>query len=213
MVICKESILLLHGIFRSKKHMRILESYLVNHGYEVININYPSLKHDLDTLASLIWKIVQERISENKKINFVGYSMGGLLARIIINKYKPENLGRVVLIGTPNKGSEIADLLKNNTFYKKFGGPAAQQLITDQSKFSDLFGKVDYEVGCIAGTLGIYPISSFLLKKKNDGRVSVESTKIKNMKDHISISSTHSYLPYSRKVHKNTLSFLQLGKF
>jgi len=103
-------------------------------------------------------------------------------------------------------------LLKNNLFYKKFFGPSGQQLITDQSAFSHLFGEVYYEVGCIAGTLGIYP-TSLLFKSKNDGRVSVESTKIIGMSDHIEILNAHIYLPLSKKVHISTFNFLKNGKF
>lgn len=120
----KEQVILLHGIMRSSRHMKSFASFLDKNGYEVININYPSLKYDLETLAEFTWDNLQHQINNNTKINFVGYSMGGLLSRVIINKYRPENLGRAVLIGVPNNESEVADLLKNNLFYKKFFDPS-----------------------------------------------------------------------------------------
>ena len=50
--------------------------------------------------------------------------MGGLVIRALLNRYRPDNLGRVVQIGTPNHGSEVADFLKNDWLYRLFFGPA-----------------------------------------------------------------------------------------
>lgn len=207
----KETVIILHGILRSDKHMRRLASYIEAHGYKVLNINYPSTKYDLVQLSEIVWSQVGNELS-NHKLHFIGYSMGGLLARVIINKYNPSNLGKVIFIGTPNKGSIVADILSSNILYRKILGPAGQQLISDQNGFKDIFGEVNYEVGSIAGTLGIY-LSSLLFKETNDGVVSLESTKLKDMKDHIALSCPHFYLPYSYKVHQYAVSFLSTGQF
>ena len=45
--------------------------------------------------------------------------MGGLVIRAYLNKYKVPNLGKVVMVGTPNNGSEVADFLISNPLYKK----------------------------------------------------------------------------------------------
>ncbi|KJV53803.1 hypothetical protein OTSGILL_0508 [Orientia tsutsugamushi str. Gilliam] len=60
----------------------------------------------------------QPSTAKYTSISFVGVSMGGLVIRAYLHKYKIPNLGKVVLIGTPNKGSEVADYLKNNKLYK-----------------------------------------------------------------------------------------------
>lgn len=206
-------VIVLHGILLNANYMKVLASYTGAKGYSVININYPSTQKNLEELVESVWIDISSQLIENKPVHFICYSMGGLLVRAMLNKYRPLMLGRVVLIGTPNNGSEIADFFKNNWFYKKIFGPAGQQLITDQSNIKHLFGIIDYDLGIIAGSMSLDPICSRLIKEKNDGKVSITSTKLAGMKDHIIIKSSHMFLPYSKQVLSQTVYFLQHGSF
>ena len=104
--------------------------------------------------------------------------------------YRPQRLGRVVMLGTPNGGSEIADRLKHIAAYRAFFGPAGQQLGTQRdAAIEALFPPVDYPVGIIAGDRSIDPIRSALLPKPHDGRVSVANTRLDGMADHVVIGT------------------------
>jgi triacylglycerol lipase len=207
-------VVLLHGIGRTKVTMTLLEVYLSGRGYEVINIDYQSREKSIEGLVEDIDKILQgKRLDPFKKIHFVGYSLGGLVIRAYILKHKPKNLGRVVMMGTPNHGSEVADFLKDNYFYKEFFGPAGQELITDQSKLAKLYGKVDYDLGIIAGNLSIDPISSYIITGEDDGKVSVAGTKLEGMKDHIIVSATHTFMTNNPVVMRQVESFIKNGEF
>jgi len=209
-----DGVIVLHGIFRTYRSMSGLARNLEKAGYEVLNLGYPSTKLSIEELVEYINEDI-ERFSRkiNGKIHFAGYSMGGLLVRAYINKYRPKKLGRVVMIATPNNGSEIADLLKDLRLYHKLYGPSGQQLITDQKDLKNIFGKVDYELGIIAGDRPVDMISSRIIGKPNDGKVSIESTKLENMKDHIIIRCNHTYFPASRKAHAQAINFLAEGRF
>ena len=181
-------IVLLHGIFRTSRHMRKLATYLENGGYEVLNLDYPSRKYPLAQLASQLQHTLETRLTKNKIVHFVGYSMGGLLIRVLLNQYRPNKLGRVVQIAPSNHGSEISDFLQHNQCYRKLYGPAGQQLTTDEIGFRYLVGAVDFDLGVIAGILPnawFYPLSSLMMTKPHDGRVSVRSTQLEGMKDHL----------------------------
>lgn len=206
-------VVILHGIFRSSRHMRKLAAYLCLQGYEVLNLDYPSTEYKLEELVEIIWQDISARLTQDKPVHFVGYSMGGLLVRAVLSKFHPPKLGRIVLLGTPNKGSEVADFLQNNYLYRKLYGPAGQQLITDQSSIQHLFKPVDYELGIIAGSWSIDPISSFLIKGNDDGKVSIQSTKLEGMQDHIIIPTTHTWFPHNKEVQRQTAYFLQDGTF
>ena len=207
-------VVMLHGIARSSSHMKSLAKYLTKEGYEVINIDYPSTDHKFDKLTEIIEKELSNKLTKNKTTHFVSYSLGAVLTRILINKYKPKNLGKVVQLAPPNAGSEVADFLKNNWLYKKIYGPSGEQLVTNQKKIKDMFGKIDYELGIIAGNSTIDPISSFMIiPGPDDGKVSIESTKLEGMKDHIIVSASHTFFPSNKQVKKQTLYFLQNGKF
>ena len=140
--------------------------------------------------------------------------MGGLLTRVYLARHRPPRLGRVVMLGTPNGGSEIADRLKGLIAYRAFFGPAGQQLGTRRdAALSAMLPPVDYPVGIIAGSRSIYPVASALLPKPNDGRVSVENTKLDGMADHIAIGASHPWLPRNRLAIEQTIAFLKDGRF
>lgn len=203
-----EGVVLLHGIFRTYRSMAGFARYLEQQGYDVLNVDYPSTKHPIEVLADIIHPKISIFSNQVEKLHFVGYSMGGLLIRAYIHKYRPEKLERVVMVGTPNKGSEVADFLKGISLYQKLYGPAGQQLITEQMEFIAHLGDIHYPLGVIAGNRPIDPISSRIIKIPNDGKVSIESTKIAGMKDHITIPCSHTFLPSSKMVWSHTLDFM-----
>ena len=206
-------VVILHGIARSSSHMEDLAEHLEQQGYEVINQDYQSTDFTLQQLIDRIHRDISKQITRNKPVHFVGYSMGGLMVRAIINEHRPQNLGRVVQLAPPNKGSEVADFLKNNWLYQAIYGPAGQQLTTDQEAIEDIFGEVDYELGIIAGNSTIDPISSAIIPGDDDGKVSVESTKLEGMKDHIVVSASHTFFPSNETVHQQTEHFIKHGYF
>ena len=107
----------------------------------------------------------------------------------------------------------MAYVFVNFILYRKLFGPVGQQLVT---KFRDapiLFGNVDYGLGIIVGNRTIDPISSYLIGKPNDGKVSIESTKLEGMRDHIVIPAAHAFLPQNRMVREQALHFLDKGYF
>ena len=206
-------VVVLHGIARTSSHMKILANYLARNGFDVINLSYPSTAYKIEDLTEIIQAKILQKLVSDKKIHFVGYSLGGLMVRALIHKYRYQNLGKVVQIAPPNHGSEAADFVKNFWPYRKFFGPARQQLITDQSAIKHLFGEVNYELGIIAGNISIDPFSSLLIHGANDGKVAVERTKLDGMKDHLIAPVAHSFFPFSKKVRRQTLHFLNHGRF
>jgi pimeloyl-ACP methyl ester carboxylesterase len=147
-------------------------------------------------------------------VHFVCHSMGGLLARVYIARHRPKRLGRVVMLGTPNSGSEIADRLKHFGAYRAFFGPAGQQLGTKRDDaITALFPAPDYPVGIVAGNRSIDPLAGKMLPKPHDGRVSVKNTEIDGMTDHVVIGAAHPWLVRNSVAIAQTIAFLQDGMF
>ena len=65
----------------------------------------------------------------------------------------------------------------------------------------------------IAGTGSINFVMSAMLPGPNDGKVSVESTRIEGMDDFMTVNNSHHYITESDVVIINTTSFLQNGVF
>lgn len=210
----EDGIILLHGIFRTHRSMGGMASYLKRNGFKTFHIGYPSTRQTIEQIVDTIHPRVEKFANEtNGNVHFVGYSMGGLITRAYLTKYPQAKLGRVVMVGTPNHGSEVADFIKDWWLYKKLYGPAGQQLVTELSDSETLLGAVHYELGIIAGNKTADFIGSRIIGKENDGKVSVESTKLEGMKEHIVIPVSHVYMPHSAKVRKLVRRFLQDGHF
>jgi len=209
-------VVFVHAIARTPRSFQKMQKAVEKYGFVTLNLGYSSRRKSLEALADDIHPEIQAFSKRFEgPLHFVGHSMGGLLVRVYIAKYAPEKLGRVVMLGTPNGGSEIADRLKGYALYRAFFGPAGQQLGTRRDeRIAALLPLVNYPVGIIAGSRSIDPISSTLmLPGPNDGRVSVENTKVSGMTDHVVIASAHPWLPRNATVINQTISFLCRGKF
>jgi pimeloyl-ACP methyl ester carboxylesterase len=169
----------------------------------------------LQALAEEIHPVIARFVADIPgSLHFVGHSMGGLLTRVYLARHRPVRLGRVVMLGAPNGGSEMADRLKNLFLYRAFFGPAGQQLGTRRDAATQaLFAPIDYPVGIIAGNRSIYPIASAFLPKPHDGRVSVQNTRLDGMADHIVLPTSHPWLPRNTAAIRQTIAFLKDGKF
>jgi pimeloyl-ACP methyl ester carboxylesterase len=209
-----DGVVLLHGISRSSRSFRRMQTAAEVAGFVTLNIDYASRRQALERLAEDIHPAIQRFAdATDGSIHFVGHSMGGLLARVYLTKYRPKRLGRVVMLGTPNGGSEIADRLKDFLPYRAWFGPAGQQLGTQRDATLAMLPPVDYPVGIVAGNRSVYPISSVFLPKPHDGRVSVENTKLEGMADHIVIGASHPWLPRNALAIGQTIAFLRDGRF
>jgi len=210
-----ETVIVLHGIARTNKQTHLLAKRIADAGYEVYNINYPSTEYTIEELVEYLHNEFQKyEIKEKPKVNIVAHSMGGLLTRAYLKEYPMENLNRIVMISTPNHGSEVVDFFKDWKIYTNIFGPAGQQLGTNDEEVQKLFSSLDdYEFSVIAGGRSFNPIFSAMLDGPDDGAVSVESTKLEGMKDHIVVPNLHGIQVYTELDANLAISFLNNGKF
>jgi pimeloyl-ACP methyl ester carboxylesterase len=209
----KQYVVLLHGLARTKRSMSKLELALKKQGYHVINMSYPSTKKDIGTLAEQTIANALELCDKNEKINVVTHSMGGILLRQYLANHTITNLNNVVMLGPPNQGSEIVNKLGPWRLFKLINGPAGQQLSTAKHSLPKQLGPATFTVGIIAGTKNVNPILSWLLPKPHDGKVSVESSKLVGMTDHISLPVSHTFMMNKQSVIEQTIHFLKYGYF
>lgn len=196
--------------------MLFLTRYFESRGYKTLNILYPSREKSLEELSMFVHEKIMRcpDYNDTQTLHFVTHSMGGLIARYYIAQYKPKNLGKVVMLGPPNTGSEFADWFTQNehlsSFYATVFGPAGAQLTTC---YTDHPGEITFPLGIIAGNLSINPIAPWVLEGEHDGIVPVERTKIMGMTDHIVIPATHSFMMFNKTVMEQALHFIEHERF
>jgi len=208
-------VVLLHGISRTARSLRAMERRLIAEGYLTANLDYPSRRSDLsDIVDGLIPAVRTFAEGLDGPLHLVTHSMGGLVARALLTRYRPPRLGRVVMLAPPNGGSEIADLLHRWWPYRRWFGPAGGQLGTRrEERMTQLLGTIDYELGVIAGSRSINPLGSLLLPRPNDGRVSVVATQMPGLSGHIVLPTTHPGIVNNRACIEQAVTFLRDGHF
>jgi len=207
-------VILLHGLGRTSRSMRTMEKNLVQHGYRPVNINYPSTAHPVETLADCVAQQIRQACpAEEVKIHFVTHSLGGIIVRYLHKKGLVNNIGRVVMLCPPNRGSELVDFFSKSVFFRSGYGPAGRQLGTGPDSLPNRLGPVDFEVGVIAGTRSLNPLYSYLIPGRDDGKVSVDRSGVAGMADFITVPHTHTFIMNSPEVVRQTLFFLKNGGF
>jgi len=210
---CREHVVMLHGLARTSGSMEALEESLSREGYEVLNVDYSSRKLNIPEIAGAVREEIISKTRGAEKIHFVAHSMGAIIVRYI-QKYDPlPNIGRVVMLSPPNHGSEVVDFLGNTWPFKFVNGPAGRQLGTDEKGIFRGLGRVDFETGVITGDRSINWINSLIIPGKDDGKVSVESSKVEGMKDFLVVHASHTFIMNDKTAITKCISFLKTGHF
>jgi pimeloyl-ACP methyl ester carboxylesterase len=206
-------VILLHGLARTSDSMDVLEKALLKEGFSTVNDGYPSREHPVELLADLAIKSAIEKCPTAADVNFVTHSLGGILVRQYLSQHKVANLSRVVMLGPPNKGSEVVDKLRLVPGFHFINGDAGLQLGTGALSVPKALGAADFDVGIVAGTKSINWILSALIPGVDDGKVSIESTKLVGMGDHIEMPVTHPFMMKNEKVITQVVNYLRSGNF
>ncbi|MGH1541752.1 MAG: esterase/lipase family protein [Arenicella sp.] len=208
-----ESVILLHGLARTSRSMRAMERFLEQTGYHVVNVDYPSRQKPIEELAPLAIEKGLAQCSQHNKVHFVTHSLGGILLRYYLSRHELVQLGRVVMLGPPNQGSEVIDKLGKVWGFGTINGPAGFELGTGEVSVPIQLPEVDFELGVIAGNKSINWFLSLLLPGPDDGKVTVERTRVKGMSDHIVLPVSHPYIMNRKKVMQQVVKFLSQGQF
>lgn len=210
-----EPVVLLHGLARRAQSMDRLMDALRHAGYAPCNVAYPSREHPIAVLAAefVVPAIRRCFPGETRPIGFVTHSMGGILVRQLAASHPLLRIGRVVMLGPPNGGSELADQMGTWWISRTITGPAGLELGTRADSLPQLLGPATFEVGVISGNRSINWWMSWLIPGPDDGKVSIERSKLAGMSDFIVLPVTHAFMMKDREVIDQTLKFLRWGRF
>ena len=209
----RDTVVLLHGLARTTHSMKKMESALDAEGFRVLNLSYPSRKHSIEDLATMVRRKITGETKRGERIHFVAHSLGAIIIRHIQSVQPIANIGRVVMLSPPNQGSEVVDKLGCLPVFKWLNGPAGTQLGTSPDGFVSKLKPINFEVAVITGDRSINWILSCMISGKDDGKVSTASARLDGMKAFKIVHSSHPFIMKNRKVISDVATFLGTGSF
>jgi pimeloyl-ACP methyl ester carboxylesterase len=208
------SIVLLHGLGRTRWSLWPVAREAARRGYRVHNLGYPSRRAPIEELAENVGHRVLS-VAGTGAVDVVTHSMGGIILRAAVAAgiLPQDAVRRVVMLAPPNHGSELADRLRDFRVYRLATGPAGQQIGTNEDSLPRRLPPPPFEVGIIAGRKSTNPFFGRVLGAESDGKVTVESTQLEGMRDRVVVDRAHTFIMWAPDVLAHTFAFLETGRF
>ena len=208
-------VVLLHGLGRTSWSMKALQWHLEEAGYQVVSLTYPSLTYSIPELADIA---VQEGLAgcaalQLQQVFFVTHSLGGILVRQYLARHEIPGLRRVVMLGPPNQGSQMADYVASLGLLQPLLPAAVAELGTSEQSVPRQLGRAGFQLGVIAGTVNYLPFLPGQPVGLSDGTVAVSETIVPGMTDFLELPVGHSLMMWDDEVLEQVVFFLQHGIF
>ncbi len=216
-----QGVVLMHGLFRSAAAMGNMARCLKEQGgYEVFNVNYPTTRGSLADHARQLESVLGS-LEGIEQIHFVAHSLGNLVIRhYLADQTRPEEgiwpdrrIGRMVMLGPPNQGADLAEAFAENRLFNFVAGQSASQLARQWNQLERELVTPAFPFGILAGGRGTAKGYNPWHGEDNDMVVSVETTKLAGAADFAVLPVRHTVMMDDAKVQEFTLRFLERGYF
>jgi pimeloyl-ACP methyl ester carboxylesterase len=212
----------LHGLGRSRSSMGDLCAFLrreSDEGLTVVNFGYASTREPLEIHAEALARVISH-FPEAERIDFVAHSLGNLVIRryfagtgVGTHPTKDPRLGRIVMLGPPNQGAEIATRMQYVPLFKTVMGPSGKALASDWEELESRLAIPSIPFGIIAGGRGNDRGLNPLVTGDDDVVVRVEETRLPGARDFRVVPALHSFMMDDPDVKTLTRNFLDDGWF
>jgi pimeloyl-ACP methyl ester carboxylesterase len=212
------TVVLLHGLNRTHLSMAPLAWTLRRAGYRTLNLYYPSRRRRIDEHAdALLARLRRELVVADGPFHFVGHSLGCIVTRAALRRCAPDELprarlGRCVMLGPPNHGSEMALLMRGSRLWRLVYGELSFHELAVREGIEAL-GTPPLPCGVIAGARGDGRGWNPALPGDDDGVVTLDGTHLPGEADHLVLRAVHTVLPWKRETARQVLAFLATGRF
>jgi pimeloyl-ACP methyl ester carboxylesterase len=203
------TVVLVHGLWFSGWCMSLIAWRLRRCGFQTRLFSYPSVRKTLRQNATAL-RVFSDTV-EGGTVHFVGHSLGGVVIQSMLAYNAPPRPGRVVTLGSPHRGSQVARVLSRWSLGKRILGASIADLLRGEPPSCDLSAR---DIGLIKGdrSLGLGRLVPSL-RRPNDGVVALEETHLPGVRDEITLHVFHTGMLFSRRVGTSLCQFLRFGHF
>lgn len=215
------AVIVLHGLGRDRAIVEPLCRYLrENTKMSVYSFGYPSTQAGVAQHAKCLAQVV-DRLEGLTELNFVAHSLGNLVVRHYFADLKVADasgravppLGRMVMLGPPNHGAEVAATLAQSDWFVAATGRAGLELGRQWAELEPRLAVPPCPFGIVAGGRGNVRGFNPLLPSDDDGIVTVASAQLAGAADFVCVPVYHALLVNDRQVLEYAVSFLEHGYF
>ena len=215
-VVSGPTVIVLHGLGEGRRSMRPLVEYLRKHlDATVLSFGYASTSAGIDDHGRSLAAVI-EQLPAADSISFVGHSMGNLVVRRWMSLARQDDLSRVrrmVMLGPPNQGSELARMVAKISVLAALSNGAARELVLDWNRIAPDLAVPACAFGIVAGGKGDDHGYSGFLAGDDDAVVRVEETKLPGAHDFLLLPVHHAAMMKNPAVQQATAAFLKTGRF
>ena len=186
------NVLLVHGLGRTPCSLFGLASALRREGHGTRFFAYSTT---LEPLSRIIRRLVDRlrRMSHcGEPVGLVGHSLGGLLLRLALVQVPELPVGRLIMLGTPNRGSRVGGYFSRWRPFRLFTR-TCHRLLTFPAAFG-LAAAPAAPYVVVAGTAGPRHPRYIFKDRPNDGIVSVEETRVDDETTPQEVPALHSFI-------------------
>lgn len=194
-----EHVSLIHGYLANKYLLAPLARRLRRHGYGTTPWGYWNIQCSLLVHADRFSREL-ERLDADPAIgtiHIVTHSMGGIVARAALDRFRPRKLGRLVMLAPPNHGSFVAT--RAVPTFGRFLRPVTELSTACDSLVNQLPTPQDLDIGVIAA--------------QYDALVSEASTHPDVPHTHVTLPTWHTGLLFDPATATLVADFLASGTF
>ncbi|MCM2257016.1 MAG: alpha/beta fold hydrolase [Vicinamibacteria bacterium] len=203
------TVVFVHGLWMTGLEMSLLRARVARAGFGTCRFHYRSTALPLVDHSARLAAFVRAR----GRVHVVAHSMGGLVTLGMLRDHGDVELGRVVLLGSPVRGSAVAARASERTWLRRALGAAAEGALVAREPVD---WRVEHQpsVGVIAGTRPI-GLGRWIggLDGPNDGAVSVAETRLDGAADQLELRHSHAAMLLSRRLAREVIAFLRTGRF
>ena len=193
----KELIILVHGFGASRAVMWPFAQLLGAKGFRVRQWSYLSYFESIEKHASRFRGFINSELATENRFHIVAHSMGSIVVQTALKQSVAPNLGRIVLLAPPNRGSPVS----------RIASYCIGRLITPTCELSDnpssfvnqLKRNEELDIGIIAA--------------RYDVLVPINNTHLPQERAHVVLRATHNSLLISTRASELTRRFLSNGSF
>ena len=210
------TVILLHGLGEGRGSMRPLAAYLREHNdATVLTFGYASPWAGVDDHARALGSVIAG-LDGADRISLVGHSLGNIVVRRWMAEAPAADLDRIermVMLGAPNQGSDLARRVSQVWLLSKLSTGAARDLVLDWPRIARNLAVPPCPFGIIAGGAGDAEGYSPMLEGDDDSVVRVEETRLDGADDFLLLPVRHAFMMRDPAVQEATASFLKGGRF